>query len=247
MKCSACQTEASGAYCPTCGAPLDGATCKTCEAPLIAGAHYCTQCGDAVRERGSAVSTYATSAVLLILALALIVPRLGGGRAAADLPLQPAGGMMGTGTMGTGTPPPLTGTPREQADQLFNRVMQARAMGAVEEVRFFLPMAVAAYRQAGELDWDGLYHLSVLEAEAGELATALATAMRILEDEPDHLLALGAAARVADSLGDTAAAGRFYQRLLDAFETESAQPRPEYAEHSLILPEYRAEAEAYPR
>lgn len=242
MKCSACQTEASGAYCPTCGAPLDGATCKTCEAPLIAGARYCTQCGDAVREREATVSTYVTSIVLLVLALGLIIPRLGGDRAASNLSLQPTGG-----AVGTGAPPPLTGTPREQADQLFNRVMQARAMGAVEEVRFFLPMAVAAYRQAGDLDWDGLYHLSVLEAEAGELATALATAMRILEEEPDHLLALGAAARVADSLGDTVAAGRFYQRLLDAFETEGAQPRPEYAEHALILPEYRAEAESYPR
>src|SRR5690606_11417068 len=82
----------------------------------------------------------------------------------------------------------------------------ASAAGDSAEVSFFLPMALAAYRQAGPLDADGLYHLSVLEIAAGDPAAARATAERILETEPDHLLGLAAAARAARDAGENAAA-----------------------------------------
>lgn len=243
MTCSQCGSESSGAYCPTCGAPLLGASCGSCEAPLIAGARFCIECGTAVREsaRPGALATVAVVILVLVAALALFL-RLGDDRTASNnLPLEP----LASDSELTPSAPPLTGTPREQADQLFNRIMQARAQGQTEQVEFFLPMALAAYRQVGELDADGLYHLSVLESEAGELANALSTARRVLDSDPDHLLALGAAARAAVTLGDEVTASSFYERLLSAFEQETERARAEYLDHAPILPEYRSEAEAF--
>lgn len=243
MKCSVCQTESSGAYCPSCGAPLEGVACRSCEAPLVAGANFCIHCGEAVRDRKDGALGYvavgAIAALLVIAAFAWFgqgrTPSGGSGGFAVD----PAAG--GAGMVA----PPLTGSPREQADQLFNRIMQAAATGDRNSVEFFVPMGIAAYRQAGELDADGLYHLSVLESTAGELASALETARSVLREDPDHLLALGAAARAAVSLGDVGSARGYYQRLRDAYERERATERPEYLDHSLILPEYLAEAEAF--
>lgn len=248
MKCPICQADSPGAYCPACGAPLDGARCAACEAPLLPGARFCVRCGVAVRAGGSRVPwlVAGAAAVVLIGVLAWTgagagpgAPDDGGGFAAA--PPGPAAGPA------PGRAPPLTGTPREQADRLFNRVMQALSQGDTAQASFFLPMAVLAYRQAGELDEDGLYHLSVLEAAAGDPASALATAERILERAPDHLLGLGAAARAAKLAGDRPAARRHYERFLGAFEAERLKDRPEYRDHGRILPEYRSEAESYLR
>jgi len=140
---------------------------------------------------------------------------------------------------------PLTGTPREQADRLFNRVMQALAAGDLEQVNFFAPMGILAYRQAGELDDDGLYHLSLLETVGGDPSSGLETAERILEGSKDHLLALAAAAQAADALGDRDRATRYYEHFLAVYEAESERPLPEYLDHAQILEPYRAEAEAY--
>lgn len=152
----------------------------------------------------------------------------------------------GAGPSGmTGRAAPLTGTPREQADRLFNRVMQAHGAGDVEQVSFFVPMAIMAYQQAGELDADGLYHLSLLETIGGDPVSGLATAERILATEPDHLLALAAAAQAADAQGDRTTAARYYERLLAVFDSERGRPRPEYMDHASIFSAYREEAEEY--
>ncbi len=164
---------------------------------------------------------------------------------AADGPAGPTVGVAGTEGVPAGRPPPLTGSPREQADRLFNRVMQAIAQNDTEQASFFLPMAILAYRQAGELDADGLYHLSVLETASGDAAAGLGTAERILDTAPDHVLALGAAARAAELAGDGATARRHYERLLRVFDAERGKDRAEYRDHAQILPEYHGEATAY--
>jgi tetratricopeptide (TPR) repeat protein len=175
----------------------------------------------------------------LIVVLLLPAFRAGGDSVPGfSAPLGGAGEMAGRAA-------PLTGTPREQADRLFNRVMQAQGQGDSDQVAFFLPMAVLAYRQAGELDVDGLYHLSLLETASGDAESGLASAERILRDAPEHLLALAAAAQAADALEDQAAARRFYERFLDAFPTERGKPLVEYMDHSQIFSAYREEAERY--
>lgn len=242
MNCTVCRTETRGAFCHNCGAPTAEATCARCEAPLLAGANFCTSCGKAVRATPSQLPWIVAGGALVALIVVLIFPALrpgasGGAGPGFDAGAFPAGA--------TGSAGPLTGTPREQADRLFNRVMQAYAAGDSEQVAFFVPMAVLAYRQAGELDTDGLYHLSILETISGDAESGLATAEQILATDPDHLLALAAAAQAADVLGDRTTASRHYRRLLDVFADERGKLLPEYLDHAQIFDAYREEAEAY--
>ncbi len=176
-----------------------------------------------------------TGTAIAAVILVLLLPTL---REQAAVPAAPAVAAP------NGAPPPLTGTPRQQADQLFNRVMEERQAGNVERVTFFLPMAIAAYRQAGQLDADGLYHLSLLESAAGQHGAARATAEQILAQSPGHLLGLAAAAEAAARAGDTTAAKRYYERFLEDFASESTRRLPEYQDHARIFPEYRQSAEA---
>jgi tetratricopeptide (TPR) repeat protein len=151
----------------------------------------------------------------------------------------------GNGAGGGTSPPPLTGTPREQADRLFDRIMRERAAGNIQAAEQFLPMGIAAYQQAGELEPDGLYHLALLQASAGQHADAVATAERILKAEPNHLLALGAAAESAEESGDSAAAGRYYERYLAAYPTEKTKTTAEYLDHSKVLAPYEEAARRF--
>ncbi|HEX7049307.1 MAG TPA: zinc ribbon domain-containing protein [Longimicrobiales bacterium] len=244
MECALCGTATPGPYCPSCGAPQDGAHCKACDAPLVVGANYCVRCGHAVRQRSSSAGWYVAAATLVALVVVLLVPPSGSpAGTSGGIALTPIAGATAAGA--PGRPPPLTGTPREQADRLFNRIMEASAQGDSAQVTFFLPMAVEAYRRVGELDPDGLYHLSVLEFTAGDATGARATAERMLAESPDHLLGLGAAARAALAAGDRDAARRYYEHLLAVYDAQRATSTAEYLDHARILPEYRAEAEAF--
>jgi tetratricopeptide (TPR) repeat protein len=247
MECPVCQTTVSGTFCPSCGAPGSGARCKACEGALLAGANFCTGCGTAVRAAASPLPWYVAGVSLTALIAVLLFPALRpGGRATPDFgALGPAAAAMAEGGAMPNRAPPLTGTPREQADRLFNRVMQAQAQADTQQIAFFLPMAVLAYQQVGDLDTDGLYHLSVLETAAGQAASGLASAEQILDTHPDHLLGLAAAAQAADALGKPAVARRYYERLLERYEAERGKPFPEYQDHGPVLPSYRQEAEAY--
>lgn len=164
--------------------------------------------------------------------------------ATADAPF--AGGAGGGAAGGpAGTPPPLTGTPREQADRLFNRIMSERESGDTAAARSFLPMGIQAYKQAGELEADGLFHLALLQSSAGQSADAIATAERMLADNPNHLLALGAAAEAAETARDGEAAARYYSRLLEAYPTEKTKSSAEYLDHSKLLPLYEQAARRF--
>lgn len=248
MNCPVCQAEAQGAYCANCGAPLEGAACRACQAPLVPGARYCVACGQRVRAAASNTPWYIAGAALVALVAVVLAAALRPGQPGPAAAPPFASGAVSAGEAGGmpgGAPPPLTGTPREQADRLFNRVMQASSAGDSAEVSFFLPMAMAAYRQAGALDADGLYHLGVLELAAGDGAAARATAGRILELEPDHLLGLAVAARAARATGEDDVARGLYGRLLEVYDAQRQRPLPEYADHATILPLYQEEARGF--
>ncbi|MGH7476740.1 MAG: hypothetical protein ACRELD_10650 [Longimicrobiales bacterium] len=216
--------------------------CRACAAPLLTGAHFCTQCGARIRDFASTLPWYVAAAAVITILVVLVWPavradapdvEIGGGSAFDPAAVQGA----------PPAPPPLTGTPREQADRLFNRVMEAQSRDNAEESEFFLPMAIAAYERVPELDADGLYHLSLLQTAAGRAEQARSNAERILATSPRHLLALAAAAQAAERAGDESAAAAYWRRLLDAYATESGRALPEYTDHRQILPQYRAEAE----
>jgi hypothetical protein len=240
MKCTICSTEGTGAFCAGCGAAMN-ASCKACDAPFVAGARFCTQCGLPIRRTHHLPWIVAGVAVGVAI-LALLAPILFDRQPGMSFARQ--GTVSGTAQPFTGQAPPLTGSLREQADRLFNRVMEANQTGDREQAEFFLPMAVEAYRQAGPLDADGLFHLSLLETLAGQPAAGRATAERILADQPNHLLALAAAAEAAQAAGDADAALHYHRRFLDAWADESGRDLREYLDHARMLPEYRAAAYA---
>ena len=251
MKCANCGTESNGKFCPSCGARLGSSSCTECGAQLPGGARVCTRCGTAVGgaapARASAGGTspnlpwYIAGGVLVLLILILLVPMLTeGDEAGTQAPFAPA-----ATNAAPGTPPPLTGSPREQADRLFNRIMTAWGQGDTAQARQFTPMAIDAYRMAAPLDNDGLYHLAAVHIVAGSYDVARSTAAEILSSEPDHLLALSAAAEAAALAGDSAAARDHYAHLLRVYETESARGLQEYLDHARQLPELRETARRF--
>lgn len=254
MKCPNCGAQSDGAFCSQCGAPLKGAKCRECQAPLAAGARYCNNCG-AATGRASARGTsdgdnklpwIFAGGSLLVLIVVLALPALrGNDRPEADgrVPLSQLGEMGGGAS--SGAPGPLTGTPREQADRLFNRVMTERENGDTAQAKFFVPMAVQAYQMAGNLDADGYYHLSLLHNLVGDYKAAQSDAEKILSTTPNHLLGLSAAANAARGAGDNASARKYYRLFVDHFDEESKASRQEYQDHGKMLPELKAEAEAF--
>ena len=188
----------------------------------------------------------AGAALVVLIAVVLLWPRGGSDAVAGNdgrMPIsqipEPAGD-----PAAAGTPPQLTGTPREQADRLFNRIMTEQAGGDTTQAKFFLPMALQAYDMAGELDADGLYHLSLLHALGGDYASARTTAEKILATSPNHLLALSAAGNAARDQGDQATAKKYYQRFLAAYNTESTRTDiGEYRDHGRAFPDLKEEAE----
>ncbi|HEX6560154.1 MAG TPA: hypothetical protein VF021_11845, partial [Longimicrobiales bacterium] len=157
---------------------------------------------------------------------------------------QVQGGGIDPGAAGaTEAEGPLTGSPREQADRLFNRIMTERENGDTTRAKFFLPMGIQAYEMAGDLDPDGLYHLSLLHAFGGDYKAARTTAERILATQPNHLLGLSAAASAARGAGDNAAARKYAQHFLSVFDAESKSDKEEYRDHARMLPELKTEAQ----
>jgi hypothetical protein len=249
MKCPNCGRESSGRFCSACGATMKSASCRECGGELVPGARFCTSCGTEVvagapRPKQASPATdrgnlpwYIAGAVLLVLIVVLLVPMIYGGN---DVPARGAAPFGAGGA--PGTPPPLDGTPREQADRLFNRVMTAREGGNMAEAQQFAPMAIQAYQMSEPLDDDGLYHLAAMRVVAGDTDGARAAAERILSRNPNHLLALAIAAEAMEVAGDAQAAREYHHRFLNAYESEVGRQLPEYLDHARVLPEYRAVA-----
>lgn len=245
MKCPGCGRDGQeGKFCSECGTVLGGA-CPECGSELLPGARFCTQCGQPVavtRKPGPGGARWPLilgAAALLVVVLIFMLPRQAD-RAGAPEVARPATGAIpadpGARVSADGL---LSGDMRTNADRLFNRVMGAAQRGDQAEVTRFMPMAIQAYGLVEDLDDDGILHLAMLHLTAGDPARAEATASRVLEDSPDHILALGVAAAAARQAGDEAGARALYRRLLDAYPEEAVKPLPEYVDHQAMLPEYR--------
>jgi tetratricopeptide (TPR) repeat protein len=182
---------------------------------------------------------------LVGLLLIVAYPVIQGGRGAQD-PVggTPAasGGMPGSGPSSLDL---TTMTPREAADRLYDRVMMAVEAGDSVQAVGFLPMAISAYEIAEPLNADGRFHVATLKQTQGDFEGAMASALAGLEDNPDHLLNLVAAARAAHAMGDDVTAGEHYTQVLDAWQVEMGKGLEEYELHSRMLPDLRSEAEAF--
>lgn len=272
--CPQCGAPSSGNFCARCGASLGDRACPACGVRARPGHRFCTSCGAALGGGAPAARPAAGGAggggsagggsssggdgalgwwvaglLMVALILFLLVPvlspnrgRTDGGAADAG---QPAQGPM-AGAPGDASSVDLSSmTPRQAADRLFERVMRSVEGGDSTQAQNFLPMAIAAYERARPLNLDGLFHLSILQRTALDFQAALETAREGLEEEPDHVLLLSAAAEAAREMGDSATAREHFAHLLEVYDQEVSSDRQDYQAHGQLLPRLRDDAEAF--
>ena len=257
--CSRCGAAAAGNFCSSCGASLAALSCPACGHTPAPGARFCPRCGaglagDSAATRapggsgsqntvvpagGGSVAWWVAggSLVALIMLAAWPVIRPGAPDPGLSTGRPPAAEGAAPGpVVGGGAPPDLSSmTPREAADRLYDRVMNAVSMSDEATVQGFLPMALAAYDLAQPLDADGLYHLSVLQRAGADFTASLATAEEGLESNRDHLLLLAASGEAAEGLAEEATARERWQRFLDVYDKQRSMGLEEYTAHEGIL------------
>ena len=250
--CPECQKPATGNFCQSCGAKLGGRFCPQCGGKLSPSAAFCSQCGtkgnpEAGSHRAAAAATIGGENLpwwIAGVAMFALIVFIG---VTMVRPTGPEGGAVSTGATATGAAAVDLNsmTPREAADRLFTRVMTSVAQGDSVGAQAFVPMAVGAYERARPLDHDGLFHLSLLQRTAMDLEGALASAQSVLEDDPNHILALSAAAVAARELGLAEDARAYFQRILAQYDEQVARGLPEYLDHAPIMNTVRDSAEAF--
>jgi len=105
--------------------------------------------------------------------------------------------------------------------------------------------AIAAYQRARPLNLDGLFHLSMLNRTAMNLEAALDNALEIVEQDPNHLLGLAAAAEAAIELGEDDEAEVHYRRIAEIYDEEIQRPLEEYDAHRAIVVVLKQDAERF--
>jgi tetratricopeptide (TPR) repeat protein len=227
--------KGAGRFCTSCGADLAGVA-----APAPRGTTPAASDGGTGARLGWVVAAFLLVAIILVVVFPVLNQ--------STQPASPAAAAPGAGAPPLGAAPNVdlsSMTPREAAERLFNRVMTAVAAGNEAEARNFAPMAVAAYELAEPLDVSGTFDLSLLKAVNQDYQGALDTAEAALQQNPDHLFLLSAAGAAAGALGDRERAAGHYRRLLEVFDAQTALAVPEYAGRPGLLPQMRAEAEAF--
>ena len=131
---------------------------------------------------------------------------------------------------------PTTETPPDPAlivaDEAFNTAMRTYETGG--DATVLVKDALARYQALPTPDSDAQFHIALLQTAAGDFAAANTTCELLLSEHPNHLLAIGAAARAAKKAGDAAAARTWYQRYVDAWD-QPREPLHEYEEHARLL------------
>lgn len=216
--------------------------CPQCGASLSAHARFCHSCGRPLAGGGRGVRLawyFAGGAVLLLVAVLAFqaLTRESQPRAAAPFAQGTASGA------GRGAPPDLsTMSPRQAADRLFDRVMNADELGDNATVAQFTPMALQAYRMIGPPDIDARLHIALLQLTTGNPELALAQADSVAAEAEGHLFVPIIRARAFEHLGRTDDRLAAYRAFLTAEERERATQRIEYQEHARLLDLFREQA-----
>jgi hypothetical protein len=122
-------------------------------------------------------------------------------------------------------------TPGQRAERLYDRIMTEHEAGRTENVRAFLPMAIAAYEMIAPLNLDQRYDLGRIAEVGGDTALARAEADTILRERPTHLLGLILGAKAARMVGNEPHAKQFDVRLVSVAPRERTVGLPEYLLH----------------
>lgn len=236
MKCPQCGDNAAGKFCSNCGASLSKTSCAKCGAALSGGAKFCHACGAAAGAAGAPLASpggipwVLVGAVVVVAIVVLAVTQLAPGGSPPPAAAAPS----------TAGPLDLSQiSPKDAADRLFNRVMQANESGRRDTAVFFAPMALQAYGMLDTRDLDARFHMGLVELVADNPAGAEAQADTIAQEAPTHLFAAMLRADAARARGDTAAARAAEALFLRNFDAELALQRTEYGHHGTWLSTYR--------
>lgn len=212
-------------------------SCPVCRGFVPSAASYCPQCGSEARAArdgwfaASAVFGFAVISLTMVAAWSMAWPDSDGAAAPGPNASAPEGTTTWEGLDG-----------RAVADNLFNHVVDAAAAGDSVQLRTFLPLALAAYRDVEPLDPDGLFHLATLQ-RIGEMPDdAVQSALEILSIDEQHLLGLGTAAVASREAGQSGEARAFYARYTESYDAEIERALPEYIGHSAFLGRVVSEA-----
>ena len=135
-------------------------------------------------------------------------------------------------------------SPRERFDRLWDRVVRAAESGDTVTVVQFAPMALGAYSMMPDADADARYHAATIHLVIGDYPSALALADTIQAQAPGHLLGHVIRGEVADRRNDAPALSKSYRDFLRDEAAELRAGRTEYADHKLILDDFRTRAKA---
>ena len=176
------------------------------------------------------VLPWAVAAIALLALIALVVGQRFGSRATpTEAPVADAGGAP-AGPMPR-APDISQMTPEQRAERLYDRIMTENEAGNIENVRTFMPMAIAAYEMISPLNLDQRYDLGRIAAVGGDSAIARAQSDTILTSRPTHLLGLILAAQAARLEKNETKAKEFDARFKAAEPKERSAALPEYLLH----------------
>jgi predicted nucleic acid-binding Zn ribbon protein len=245
--CATCGTPIQGRFCSGCGAAADPGTCPSCQAILSPGARFCHRCGTVAggaRQTGRRETiAWAVAAAAVLIAVAALAFRLGGGRAAAPV-MANAGSAGAAAPLSTRAPDISQMTPRERFDRLFDRVMGAAERGDSTTVAQFSPMALGAYDMLDQFDADARYHAAMIHLVNGGVEAARALADTIQREVPNHLFGYLIRGEAADRVNDLAALNASYRAFLDNYDAQIRTDHKEYREHKTALDDFRTRARA---
>ena len=122
-------------------------------------------------------------------------------------------------------------TPAQRAERLYDRIMSEAEAGKTENVRTFLPMAIAAYEMIAPLNLDQRYDLGRIGEVSGDTTLVRAQADTILRERSTHLLGLILGAKAARMAGNEPHARQFDVRLLSVADRERSSGLAEYLLH----------------
>ncbi len=229
--CPQCHQQTRDGVCPRCNRRTTR-SCATCGSPLDARYSFCPACGAPLgRNPGLLIRRLAwLFGIGALVVVVLVAARL----SRTPRPTAPA-----AVTRGIPAPDISAMTPREQADALFTRIMNASRIHDTAQIRFFRPMAIGAFALLDSLDLDARYHLGLIHVMTDDLPAARAQRDTLLQEAPRHLLGLQLSYAIAQRAADTTQMRTVLRDFLDAYGPESASGRPEYADHAATLQNLR--------
>ena len=225
VRCPKCGSEAIGKFCGECGTSLAPPTCPSCKTDLPAGVRFCHLCGAPLGPAGpqrvrSTLPAWIAVGAIGTLGIGYIAIQVFGGEPSGEQPISSAP-----------APDISQMTPRERADRLFDRIVQAAEAGDTEQVRQFQPMALAAYSMLPQQDSDSRYHVGLIHSLTGAFGAAEAQLDSIRAAAPNHLLGVMLGFTIAQLNGDAQGQQQAYRDFLEAYDGEITSQKPEYTAH----------------